>query len=107
MLWQHNLEIFRPDHEKGEKPWGELDTVCLIDWKFVVGEVKDNVGGFTANNFESLSQICEAICPDVALLVFMEGDFNAKSMFAQKLEDLQRRLAPQTNVEWRKVPVSW
>jgi len=93
---------------KKEKNHGANWTLFALSMgSLSVGEVKDNVGGFTANNFESLSQICEAICPDVALLVFMEGDFNAKSMFAQKLEDLQRRLAPQTNVEWRKVPVSW
>jgi hypothetical protein len=106
-LWQPNLGIFRLDHEKGKAPWGELDICCLVDGKFVVGEVKDNIDNFGADDFAKIRKICEAICPDTALLVFMEGEFNAKSSFADRLQELQSQLAPLTTVEWRKVPSRW
>jgi hypothetical protein len=106
-LWQPNLEIFRPDYENGTKPWGELDIICLVDGKFVVGEVKNNITDFIDHDFGDLRNICAAICPDVALLVFMEGEFNPQSAFAKRLQELQTQLDPRTKIEWRKVPSGW
>ena len=106
-LWQPNPAIFRPDHEKGETPWGELDICCLIDGMFVVGEVKDNIDNFAPDDFGKIRRICEVICPDVALLVFMEGEFKPRSSFADRLEELQSQLAPLTTVQWRKSPSAW
>ncbi len=37
----------------------------------------------------------------------MEGEFNAKSSFADRLKELQSQLEPLTAVEWRKVPSRW
>jgi hypothetical protein len=106
-LWQPNLAIFRPDHEKGKTPWGELDICCLVDGKFVVGEVKGNIENFVADDFANIRKICEATCPDVALLVFVEGEFKAKSSFADRVQELQSQLAPLTTVQWRKLPSGW
>jgi hypothetical protein len=106
-LWQPNLEIFRPEHHKGELPWGELDIVCLVDGKFVVGEVKNGIDDFAEHDFEDLRKICAAIVPDIALLVFMEGEFNATSSFATQLQVLQSQLSPLTAVQWRKLLSSW
>jgi hypothetical protein len=105
-LWQPNLAIFRPDHEKGKAPWGELDICCLVDGKFVVGEVK-YIDNFVTDDFANIRKICEATCPDVALLVFMEGEFKAAPSFGDRLQELQSQLASLTTVEWRKVPSRW
>ena len=106
-IWQPNLEIFRPDHKKGERPWAELDIVCLVDGKFVVGEVKDSIDQFGDHEFEALRKVCGAIRPDVALLVFMEGEFVEGSPFDERLRTLRSQVSPPTNVEWRKVPSGW
>jgi hypothetical protein len=106
-FWQPNLEIFRPDFEKGARPWGELDIVCLVDGKFVIGEVKQSVDQFKLDDFEDLRKICSVIQPDLALLAFTEGEFREDSEFAERFKKLQSQLASRTNVEWRKSPSRW
>jgi hypothetical protein len=106
-LWQPNLDIYRPDYEAGQKPWHEMDIVCLMDGKFTIGEVKEDVSNFVDSDFNDLAEICEAIEPDVALLVFLEGDYSAKTSFAEKFTSLQSRLAPRTKLVWRKLVSGW
>jgi hypothetical protein len=48
--------------------------------------------------------ICKAIQPDVALLVFLEGEFKSSAPFGMGVAELQAHLFPQTKVEWRKGP---
>jgi len=106
-LWHPNLEIYRPDYEGGEKPWHETDIVCLVDGRFTIGEVKEDISNFVESDFDDLGAICEAIEPDVARLVFLEGDYAPNSTFADRFTRLQSRLSPRTRVEWRKIPSGW
>jgi hypothetical protein len=106
-LWHPNLEIYRPDHEAGQKPWHELDIICLVDGRFTIGEVKDDISQFVDSDFNDLHEMCESMQPDVALLVFLEGDYAANRAFAQRFTNLQSRLSPRTQLEWRKIARGW
>jgi hypothetical protein len=106
-LWHPNLEIYRPDHRAGEEPWHEMDIICLVDGRFTIGEVKEDIANFADPDFNDLGDICEAIEPDVALLVFLTGDYSPNTRFAENFANLQSRLSPGTKLEWRKIPSGW
>jgi len=106
-LWHPNLEIYRPDYRAGEEPWHEMDIMCLADGRFTVGEVKEDLANFVESDFNDLGDICEVIEPDVALLVFLTGDYSPNTRFAEKFTNLQSRLSPRTKLEWRKIASQW
>jgi hypothetical protein len=106
-LWHPNLEIYRPDYRTAEESWHEMDIICLMDGRFTIGEVKEDIANFAESDFSDLRDICEAIEPDVALVVFLTGDYSANTRFAEKFTNLQSRLSPRTKLEWRKIPSGW
>jgi hypothetical protein len=106
-LWYPNPEIYRPDYEGGLKPWHEMDIICVVDGKFTIGEAKEDISNFVESDFNDLGDICEALQPDVACLVFLEGDYATNSAFADRFTRLKARLVPGTALEWRKIPSGW
>lgn len=106
-LWHPNLNIYRPDHAAGQRPWHELDIVSLVDGEFAVGEVKDDIAQFVASDFKDLREVCESIQPDAAHLVFLEGEFDPTKAFAEYFEELRTQLEMRTKVEWHKLPSRW
>lgn len=58
-----SLEIFR-DNE--QKPWHEIDLICLCDGRLIVAEVKDTT--IVEGDLRELAEIAEALQADDALL---------------------------------------
>lgn len=90
-VFSPSLDLFR----NGEnKPWHEVDVLCIANGEFVVGEVKEGFVQKTA--FDELAEVAEALRPQRAI-IFLPVE-NATKQWAELngwLKQLQMRLSPQ------------
>ena len=52
----------------------EIDLLCIVDGKLVVGEVKPRARDFTPGDRESLCELARALDPDIVTLACMEEE---------------------------------
>jgi hypothetical protein len=86
-----SLDLFRTGENK---PWHEVDVLCVANGEFVVGEVKDGFVQKTA--FDELAEVAEALRPQRAIM-FLPVE-NATKQWAEIsgwLQELQLRLGRQ------------
>jgi hypothetical protein len=90
-VFSPSLDLFR----NGEnKPWHEVDVLCIANGEFVVGEVKEGFVQKTA--FDELAEVAEALRPQRAI-IFLPVE-NATKQWAELngwLKEFQMRLGPQ------------
>lgn len=84
-----------PDDETGAAD-REIDLLCVIDGKVVIGEVKLSLAAISKREIDDLVAIAVAIRPDVVVIGAMEGD---KGKLAQKLEEVRNRVGPDIEVQ--------
>jgi hypothetical protein len=78
---------------------GDLDIVCLVDGKFVIGEVKKSTNLFTAEVFNNVLRVARMIKPDRVLFSALEGQ--DRPMINQNIKRLGSELAAlEVSVEW-------
>lgn len=93
------LEIF--EKHRGES-YGDLDIVCINNGKFIIGEIKQSVRLFKADDFEKIGEIAERIHPDEVLFSSMDKEPNR--LVKEGIEELKKRLAPlEINVSWHRL----
>jgi hypothetical protein len=74
--WCPQLNLYK-DHES--KPCGDLDIVCLVDGKFIIGEAKHDSKLFSEDKSKalvSMAEIAKAIRPDKIILSCYEDSHN-------------------------------
>ena len=95
--------LFRDYPEnQGGKPDCELDVVCIVDGKFVVGEAKPHVDRIGPSDIEDLAVAATELGADVAILAVLSGD---RGLIDQKVQRL-RQLLPRT-IEARGLVSNW
>lgn len=93
-----STELIKKDEGK-ETIYAELDLVCIKDGKFVIGEVKQSINLFDANDFRRMSDIAKLIHPDTIIFSSMNKEPN--SLVKENIEKLKAELAYlEINVEW-------
>lgn len=105
-----NCFIFAPQtalyrdypENQGVKPDRELDVVCIVDGKFVIGEVKPSVVKIEKSDIEDLASAAQKLGADVAILMAMSGD---PGMMDKKVQQL-RALLPVT-IETKGLVSDW
>ncbi|HET7831638.1 MAG TPA: hypothetical protein VFK88_01610 [Gallionella sp.] len=87
---------------QGNKSDRELDVVCIIDGKFVIGEVKAEVKKIASKDIEDLALSARELGADVAILMAMSGDHGLMDNKVQQL----RKLLP-VEIEIRGLVSDW
>jgi hypothetical protein len=78
---------------------GDLDLVCLVDGKFVIGEVKKSTSLYTTEVFDKILRIAKTIKPDRVLFSALDGE--SRKMITDNINRLRGELAPlEVSVEW-------
>ncbi|MBE0621051.1 MAG: hypothetical protein IH605_10695 [Burkholderiales bacterium] len=70
---------------QGKRVDRELDVVCIVDGKFVIGEVKAAVGLIARSDIEDLATTAQELNADVAILMALTGD---QGMMDEKVQQL-------------------
>ncbi len=79
--------------------WGEIDLACIKDGDFVIGEIKQSVGLFDANDFEKMANLAKLIRPDS--IIFTSMDKKPSKFVEDNIKKLKAELADlEINVEW-------
>jgi len=88
----------------------ELDLVCIIDGKFVIGEAKINVDQIGRGDIEDLAQTAIELKADVAILAALSGDL---AKMERKVNDLRKLIVGKDIVarglisDWNDEPSSY
>ena len=91
-----SLELF--EKHRGES-YGDIDIVCIQNGKFIIGEIKQSVRLFKADDFVKIGEIAERIHPDEVLFSSMDKEPNR--LVKEGIKELKKRLAPlEINVNW-------
>lgn len=81
------------------KQEGDLDIVCVVDGKFVIGEVKTTTSLFKTEDFDKMLMIAKAIRPDRVLFSALDGE--VRPMIRQNIDRLNLQLAAlEVAAEW-------
>lgn len=87
---------------QGNKADRELDVVCIVDGKFVIGEVKSEVKKIATKDIEDLASSALELGADAAILMAMSGDHGLMDIKVQQL----RQLLP-VEIEVRGLVSDW
>jgi hypothetical protein len=87
---------------QGGKSDRELDVVCIVNGKFVIGEVKASVASIEKSDIEDLASAAKELGADVAILMAMSGD---AGLMNEKVIQL-RALLP-VNIETKCLVSNW
>lgn len=106
----HGCFIFAPQtalfrdypENQGGKSDRELDVVCIVDGRFVIGEAKARVDLIAQSDIEDLAAAATELGADVAILAALSGD---RGRMDQKVQRL-RPLLPRT-IEARGLVSDW
>jgi hypothetical protein len=87
---------------QGRMPDRELDIVCIVDGKFVIGEAKARVELIAQSDIKDLAVAATELGADVAVLATLSGD---PEMMERKVQQLRPLLPPM--IEARGLVSDW
>jgi len=91
--------IKRNEDYKKNQCLGEIDLLCIKDSKFIIGEIKQTVGLFRADDFNKIGDIAEKIKPDI--IIFSSIDIKPNALVEENVKALQERLKNlEIKVRW-------
>jgi hypothetical protein len=95
--------LFRnyPENQGGRSD-RELDVVCIVDGRFVIGETKARVDFIAQSDIEDLASVATELRADVAILAALSGD---RGLMDERVERLRQLLAPR--IEARGLVSDW
>lgn len=91
---------------QGRRVDRELDVVCIVDGKLVIGEVKAKVALIARSDLDDLAAAVKELGADVAVLMAMSGD---SRMMLEKEQQLRALLPADIDVrsmvsDWNDAP---
>lgn len=100
-MFMPSIELIK--QEAGEdrrlRVYGEIDLVCIKDGQFVIGEIKQSVDRFDADDFRKMFDLAKLVRPDV--IVFSSMDKEPSTFVKENIKKLSTELANlEVNVEW-------
>jgi len=95
-IFAPQTELFRKYPDDGTADADrEIDLLCIIDGKIVIGEVKMSLAEIDKQEIDALIAIAGEIRPDIVVIGAMEGE---EGKLAPKLEDVRKRVGPGVEV---------
>lgn len=87
-IFSPQMELFRT-YPEGDvtQPDREIDLLCVIEGKVVIGEVKASLAEIDQQEIDKLIAIAKEIQPDIILIAAMKGE---KEKLNQKLEEVRQ-----------------
>lgn len=82
---------------QGERIDRELDLICIVDGKFVIGEVKARSELIAKSDIQDLAAAAQEVGADVAVLAAMAGD---TEIMKSKLQELRALLPAEIEAEY-------
>ncbi|MFW6173375.1 MAG: hypothetical protein ACOC5T_06485 [Elusimicrobiota bacterium] len=94
------IELLKYDEDyKKSECLGEIDLLCIKDGQLIIGEIKQSVGLFGADDFNKIGDIAEKINPDV--IIFSSMDIAPNSLVQENIKILKERLKHlEIEVKW-------
>jgi hypothetical protein len=90
--------LYRDYPEKqGGRADREVDLICVMDGKFVIGEVKASSELIAKSDVEDLAAAAQEVGADIAILAAMVGERATMEVKAQELRTL---LPKTTEAKW-------
>lgn len=96
-IFAPQMELFRkyPDNDAAD-PDREIDLLCVIDGKVVIGEVKASLSEIDKQEIDSLIALALEIRPDVVVISAMKGEVEK---LMPKLEEVRKGVGPDIEVQ--------
>jgi hypothetical protein len=92
---QMSLYADYPENQ-GDGPTRELDVVCIVDNKFIIGEAKINAEIIADSDIRDLADAATKLDVDSAVLMTLSGD---RAIMNQKVERLRELLPGHIKTE--------
>ena len=98
-LYSPNLNLFaEPKDNSSEK--AEVDIACIQDGKFIIGEVKQSMSGFSEEDFDKTAEIAKRVKPDTVLFSCIDSQQPNKNINTN-IERIKKELCPlEIDVIW-------
>ena len=94
--------MYQKDETGKENKYGEIDVICIIDGKFIIGEIKQSIGLFETSDFEKAAEIGTLLKPDIIL--FSSLDKKPNKFVTDNIVELKNKLKPlEIDVQWYQI----
>jgi hypothetical protein len=101
-IYVPSLDLYQKDETEKENKYGEIDVICIIDGKFIIGEVKQSIGLFETSDFEKAAEIGMLLKPDIIL--FSSLDKKPNTFVINKIIELKEKLKSlEIDVQWYQI----
>jgi len=78
-VYSTGLELYK--RYKSKKSYGELDLICILNGKFVIGEIKSSSNDLGKGDLRHFARLCKEIMPQkVMICVLKDSDNRLKSL---------------------------
>lgn len=96
-IFAPQTELFRkyPDNDTARAD-REIDLLCIIDGKVVIGEVKASLAEIDKKELDSLIEVACEIRPDIVVIGALKGE---EKQLVPKLEKVQKGVGPDIKVQ--------
>jgi hypothetical protein len=84
MYYIHQSDLFRGVYDKQSEC--ELDIICVVDGKFILGESKYFSCSFEDKSIDKLISLAKELSPDEIVLSFIEKRGDAIDKYKEKIE---------------------
>ncbi|MCD4817133.1 MAG: hypothetical protein K8S23_00400 [Candidatus Cloacimonetes bacterium] len=95
-IYDTSLNVFKKNKNK---PFTDLDIVCIQDGKFIIGEVKQSIQRFKDDDFTKMKEVAVRIKPDK--IIFSSLDNKCSNSLRKKINKLEKDL------QSLKIEVKW
>jgi hypothetical protein len=96
-IFSPQMELFRKYPEGNvAKPDREIDLLCVIDGKVVIGEVKASLAEIDKQEIENLIAVASELRPDIIVICAMQGDLGKLN---SKLEEVRKSVGLNIEVQ--------
>jgi hypothetical protein len=83
-IYSAGLELHKSYESK--KPYGELDLACIIDGKFIIGEIKSSSDDLRERDLRAFAELCKEIKPQKVMICVLKDSSNCLRTQVEFLE---------------------
>jgi hypothetical protein len=99
-LYLPSIDLYKRDGASNEDElYCEVDLACILDGKFILGEIKQTVDLFETKDFERMYDVATLLRPDV--VIFSSLNKEPTGSIKHQMDELQKKLADlEVAVQW-------
>lgn len=101
-IFSPSLDLIKKDEDGELVIDREIDLACIVDGKFIIGEVKESNDLFEPRDFERMEEIAKTVRPDK--IIFSSLEEKPTRHLLTKIEELRGKLLDlEIEVEWHSI----